>query len=61
MKNIEFKHGLVEEYGGAIYSDGNIDLYGCTFIDFQSHEHGGAIYSIGDVTLVDSRFENWSL
>ena len=58
LKNIELKHGLVEGYGAAIYSDGNIDLYGCTFIDFQSHEHGGAIYSTGDVTLVDCIFEN---
>jgi predicted outer membrane repeat protein len=39
-------------YGGAIYSDGNVEIFGTsTFIDNTANYNGGAIYSGGNVEI----------
>ncbi|SDA42579.1 Ig-like domain-containing protein, partial [Methanobrevibacter millerae] len=57
LKNIAFKHGSAEEEGGAIYSIGDINLFGCSLIDCHA-EYGGAVYSLGNVNLVDCTITN---
>ena len=56
--DIIFLNGVCEkENGGAIYSDGNLGVFNCSFINCRGWYNGGAI-SGNDVTIKDSIFIN---
>jgi len=43
-------------HGGAIYSNGNLDVTGCTFKDNTADYEGGALYNGGTCTVIGSTF-----
>lgn len=57
IKNMVFKNGFSEDYGGAIYNKGDLALVNCRFISNTSNEGGGSIYhEKGNLTVVNCEF-----
>jgi hypothetical protein len=56
----EFHGGnyVAADMGGALYSEGYVNVDGCTFDDLQVDDPGGAIYATADVTVKNSAFSN---
>ena len=58
LKNIQFKNGLSENYGGAIYTLHDLSVINSTFANNVA-ENGAAISTIsGVISIEDSIFEN---
>ena len=56
LKNIVFKNGFSEIYGGAIINFADLTIEDCTFTNNYAHTAGGAINSLGSLTLKNSKF-----
>ena len=57
LKNIVFKNGFSDIYGGAILSFANLTIDNCIFMDNYAKTAGGAITSLGSLNLKNSKFD----
>lgn len=57
LKNIKFKNGHTELYGGAIFNFGNAVVDNCEFSNNYAKYCGGAIGSIGLLEYKNSKFD----
>lgn len=57
LKNIVFKNGFANIYGGAILNFANLVVDNCTFINNYAYTAGGAINSLGSLNLKNSKFD----
>ena len=58
LKNIKFKNGHTNLYGGAIFNFGNAVVDNCEFTDNYAKYCGGAIGSIGLLEYKNSKFNS---
>ena len=63
FNNITFKNGLNDSLGGAIYTQSELNINNCNFIDNKVSTttpsiYGGAIYVNNNLTVVNSTFIN---
>ena len=56
ITNLTLTNGTAEEYGGAIYNSGNLNVNNSTFTNSTANYNGGAIYNEGNLTLGNSTF-----
>ena len=57
LKNIKFKNGYADIYGGAILNFADLTVDKCTFTGNYANTAGGAINSLGALNLKNSVFE----
>lgn len=57
LKNIKFKNGYANIYGGAILNFANLTVDQCTFTGNNAGTAGGAINSLGALKLTNSVFD----
>ena len=57
IQNLNFVDCSISKgYGGAIYSEGTLDVSGCSFWNCGAEVAGGAIYSEGTLDVIDCKF-----
>ena len=56
LKNINFKNGYTDGYGGAILNFAELKVDNCTFTNNYAYYCGGAINSLGHLTCTNSKF-----
>ncbi len=62
LKNIILKNGKASDRGGAVYSNGDLKIVNCKFINNQAKNFGGAIAMIkGHLTISNSKFQKNSV
>ena len=56
LKNINFKNGYTDGYGGAILNFAELKIDSCSFTNNYAYYCGGAINSLGHLTCTNSKF-----
>ena len=56
IDNCTFDNNNADNYGGAIYSEGKLDIYNSKFNYNKADSEGGAIYSEGKLDIYNSKF-----
>ena len=56
LKNINFKNGFHEEYGGAVRNAGRCKLINCTFEDNHAKIDGNAVSNGSEMCVCDCEF-----